>query len=140
MLKSFRMFRNQKAWDNAVEKTKQKLEKNTGHTNLAAFGSKIIAERIMQRPISYAEFGVYWFAVKDVLARHGYHFGADNDYEMLIEYRGISDEHTLVAAERFKDMYRQTYFQGNIVFTLDEDNMREWILSDNDMYALLKAV
>lgn len=135
MLNSFRMFDSQDDWDLEVKNTADGLERNTGKSDLAAFGAQLIADRIKQYPYSYTEFGVYWFAVKDLLNRHGYDFGDNTDEEMLAEYRGKTDAHTLVAAERFKTFYRQNYFQGTVKFTLEDDDMREWVLSDSDMTA-----
>lgn len=132
------MFDTQKDWDDEVERISGSLKANTGETDLAAFGAKLIAERIRDNPHCYAEFGVYWFAVKDVLHQHGYHFGDTMDDEMRDEYRGKTDAHTLVAAEKFKDFYRQTFFQNTTHFTLADDDNREWVLSDPHMAARVK--
>lgn len=135
MLKSFRMFENQEDWDNEVARISSLLQKNTGETDLVAFGAKLIANRVKEKPYCYAEFGVYWFAVKDVLHRYGYYFGEAMDEEMLHEYRGRTDAHTIVAAEAFKDFYRKVYFRNTIHFTLHEDENREWVLYDPQMAA-----
>ncbi len=138
MLESYRMFETQEEWDNAVAETQAKLKQNTGFSNLAEFGAKLIFERVRDNPHCYAEFGVYWFAVKDLLNRHGYYFGDTMDEEMREEYRGKTDEHTLLAAEKFKDFYRQTYFKNTTHFTLHDDDNRAWILSDPEMSARMK--
>lgn len=136
MLKSFRMFINQEAWDEETAHSNAMLTKNTkgSYTDCGEYGAKIIAERLEEYPDCYMEFGVYWFAVKDVLNRHGYYYGDTDDEEMRLEYQGKTDAHTLVAAERFKDMYRKTYFIGTTRFTLEEDG-REWVLNDPEMAA-----
>ena len=134
MLKSFRIFPNQQAWDDKTEWYQKTLNKNGGGDDFVAFGSTVIYQRVIERPECYAEFGVYWFAVKDVLARQGYVFGDTVDEEMLAEYRGKTDAHTLVAADLFKDFYRNTYFTGTTHFTLEKDG-RDWILNDPEMAA-----
>ena len=133
-MKSFQMFDTQEAWDKEVAETQAALDKKK-YGQLPEFGSRILYERILDYPECYAEFGVYWFAVKDVLRRHGYDFGDVDDAEMREAYRGKTDGHTLVAAEEFKKMYRKTYFAGTTHFTLEEDGMREWVLNDPDMAA-----
>ena len=133
-MKSFQMFETQEAWDQEVAETQAALDKKK-YGALPEFGSRTLYERILDYPECYAEFGVYWFAVKDVLRRHGYDFGDVDDAEMREAYRGKTDGHTLVAAEAFKKMYRQTYFAGTTHFTLEEDGMREWVLNDPDMTA-----
>ncbi|UOO81237.1 hypothetical protein LVJ83_09690 [Uruburuella testudinis] len=134
MLKSFRMFESQEDWDAQTADTQEKLKQNSGFSDLAAFGAKLLFDRITERPEAYAEFGVYWFAVKDVMARHGYHFGDTMDEEMLAEYRGKTDVHTLIAAEKFKEFYRENYFENTTHFTLEQDG-REWVLNDPEMAA-----
>lgn len=133
MLKSFRMFETQEEWDAEVAKTEAGLRKNLNDPNadLAEHGARIIKARFAENSTHYLEFGVYWFAVKQVIQK--YYPDAFGDYfneEMVQEYSGKTDAHTLVAAEKFKEMYRQTYFQGNRYFTLEEDDDREYCLSD----------
>lgn len=133
MYNSMKVFETQEEWDEAVAQMQAALKRNTGNDNLAEFAAKIIYERIQEHPYAYSEFGFYWFAVKDVLYRHGYYFGDTTDEEIREEFRGISDAHTVVAAERFKDMYRQTYFQGTLQFGLDDGST--WTLTDPEMAA-----
>lgn len=132
MMKSFQMFETQEEWDNEVDSTATRLKANGGGDDLAAFGAKLLYERILQRPTCYAEFGVYWFAVKAVLAEYGYHFGETDDEEMRLAYTGKTAAHTLIAAERFKDYYCSHYFQGTLNFILEDDDYREWYLSVED--------
>lgn len=128
------MFDTQEAWDKEVAETQEALDKKK-YGPLPEFGSRTIYERILDYPECYAEFGVYWFAVKDVLRRHGYDFGDVDDAEMREAYRGKTDGHTLIAAEEFKKMYRKTYYASTTHFTLEDDGMREWVLNDPDMAA-----
>lgn len=128
------MFDTQEAWDKEVAETQEALDKKK-YGPLPEFGSRTIYSRILDYPECYAEFGVYWFAVKDVLRRHGYDFGDVDDAEMREAYRGKTDGHTLIAAEEFKKMYRKTYYAGTTHFTLEDDGMREWVLNDPDMAA-----
>lgn len=142
MLKSFRMFETQEEWDNEVAKFQAGLRKNLNDPNadLAEHGARIIKARFADNMTHYLEFGVYWFAVKKVIQK--YYPDAFGDYfdeEMVKEYSGKTDAHTLVAAERFKDFYRETYFQGNREFTLEEDDDREYYLSDPYFHSFLKA-
>lgn len=113
-MNSFQMFDTQEDWDDAVKSTSTQLQVNTGNDDLASFGTQLIYNRIKEHPECYAEFGVYWFAVKAVLRDYGYYFGETDDEEMRLAYTGKTPAHTLVAAERFKDYYRQNYFQGTL--------------------------
>ena len=134
MLKSYRFFKTQEDWDNEVAQTAAKLKQNTGKSDLGAFALEVVANRLKKYPYAYQEFGVYWWAVKQELIEANYSFNADNvDAEMVVEYRGKTPAHTIVAAEKFSAMYRQTYFKGNKKFTLGEDDNREYVLYDEEM-------
>ncbi|MDO4878684.1 MAG: hypothetical protein Q3966_05235, partial [Neisseria sp.] len=106
MLNSFRMFASNQDWDAAVQDTKNALYRNRRNSDLGAYAAEVIAERLLANRRQYLEFGPYWFAVKDALAHYGYRFGDFDDETMREEYRGRTHEHTFVAAERFKDFYR----------------------------------
>lgn len=133
MLKSFKMYESQEEWDADVEATQKKLYENTRRSNLAAFAADIIAERLGKNRYHYLEFGVYWYALKEALAAHGYVIGDETDEEMRDAYKGKTHAHTFVAAEAFKTFYRKHYFQGTRDFALDDDDGRVWTLFDRDI-------
>lgn len=136
MLKSFRMFENQEILNQRVEEIKATL-KSKGVDDLVKFGAELIFERIRDKPYCYAEFGVYWFAIKDILKRHGYDLGDSDDELMREEYKGVSDAHTIVEAEEFKDFYRSHFFRNTTHFFLEEDSI-EWVLNDPEMASRVK--
>ena len=110
------------------------LKQNTGETDFIGFAVKVIAERLQQKPQQYIEYGVYWWALKNVLAKHGYLFGDENDQELQQTYQHEKDDYTIVAADNFKDEYRNKWFKGTREFDLADD--RKYHLLDADMETL----
>lgn len=107
------------------------LKQNTGETDFIGFAVKVIADRLQQKPQQYIEYGVYWWALKNVLAKHGYLFGDENDQELQQIYQHERDDYTIVAADNFKDEYRNKWFKGTREFDLADD--RKYHLLDADM-------
>lgn len=110
------------------------LKQNTGETDFIGFAVKVIAHRLQQKPQQYIEYGVYWWALKNVLAKHGYLFGDENDQELQQIYQHERDDYTIVAADNFKDEYRNKWFKGTREFDLADD--RKYHLLDADMETL----
>ena len=46
-------------------------------------------------------YGVYWWALKDVLRRQGYDVGDVTDVDMAGKYKGANDDETIVAADEW---------------------------------------
>ena len=66
-----------------------------------------------------------------MLAKHGYLFGVENDQEIQQAYQHEKDDYTIVAADNFKDEYRNKWFKGTREFDLADD--RKYHLLDADM-------
>ena len=66
---------------------KRFLARNPGKNPLA-YGVEIMSEMLEEDPRRYLTYGPYWWALKDVLLRHGCAFGDTMDFEIAREYRG----------------------------------------------------
>ena len=79
------------------------VQATRGERNFEAFAAKVLYERVTDHPIRHLEFGVYWYAVKQVLRENGYNLGDATDKAMVEQYK-IDGEHgnalTLIAAAR----------------------------------------
>ncbi len=97
-----------------------------------ANAARVIGARLDRDPLGYVEFGPYWWAVKDALARHGHPFGTHCDVMVRQAYSGVDDASTFVAGEMFKDIYRGRYFVGANRFDLEGQGI-DYVLEDPDM-------
>lgn len=98
------------------------------------FAGKTIADRLRKKPDSYLQYGPYWWAVKGVLRGLGEDFGAADDAGILAEYGGQLPAYSrLVAAEQFRDHYRDTFLAGTSQFWLDAEAEESYVLFDADM-------
>jgi len=96
------------------------------------FGVRMMAENLEKNPRRYLAFGPYWWALKELLIRHGRALGETMDYEIAREYRGGTDYQTLVIAEQFSEFYHANYFVGANSWHLDPDAVDDYILYDPD--------
>ena len=117
-----------------LDGTLERLKKNAGDVEFVPFACKIIAGNLQNKPIRYIEYGVYWWAVKALLAEHGFHFGKQTDIELVEAYRLERDDYMIMAAETFKDDYRATFFRGTREFDIEYG--RIYHLLDADMETL----
>lgn len=92
---------------------------------------RVIRARLAARPLSYLEFGPYWWAVKQALNAAGASLGDSGEPMVAAEYRGDDAITTLVMAEAFKDTYRASYFEGTRTFDMGDGEQYE--LTDPDM-------
>lgn len=92
---------------------------------------RVIRARLAASPLSYLEFGPYWWAVKQALNEAGAALGNAGEPMVAAEYRGASLAETLVMGEAFKDTYRASYFTGTRAFDLGDGEQYE--LTDPDM-------
>lgn len=119
----------------AAQDLANRLKTNTGREDFVAYASSVIAERLLQSPEKYLEFGVYWWNLKQVLQRQGHYFGNNTHDELLNIYHHDTDAAIIAVAEDFKNQYRATFFRGNRDFDLNED--RRYSLFDEDMEMLI---
>lgn len=91
------------------------------------YASDVIASRLRARIDRYLVYGVYWYALKEVLRRNGHEMiGDETDAVMAEKYKGSDDSETLVAAELFYEA-----LSGQVAV----DN-REWQIDDDTTYTL----
>lgn len=109
------------------------LKANLGLSDALGFAVDNIWKRINRDEMDYRTYGPYWWAVKDVLQRHGKEIGQDAQDMVRTVYSFDDDYDTLIAAETFRDWYRATQFKGTNQFMLDGETGETYILFDSDM-------
>lgn len=112
--------------------TKRSLAETQPNADFVEFAAGVIYERLKTNIQRYRVYGMYWWALKDVLARQGYDMGAETDDNMATLYKGADDAETLVAADDFYlDMSSRVLVTNN---RWTVDNRRDdYILYDADM-------
>lgn len=125
------------AIDKVIAQKQENLKKNRGLSDFLGFGVSVMDRRLKDNPRCYLRFGPYWWAMKSLLKKHGYDYGAQGDPIIEKNYCGENDTQTLVMADEFFHMYMRTWFEGTRDFYLDGDNPEEvYTLIDQDMDAL----
>lgn len=109
------------------------LKANRNLSDALGFAVGVIWDRLGADPLDYRAYGPYWWAVKEVLRRAGKPVGETTDGLILGRYRLSDDYETLVAAELFRDWYRETQFQHANQFVLDGHSGEFWTLYDEDV-------
>tara|TARA_B100000530_G_scaffold309310_1_gene235045 strand:- start:53181 stop:53609 length:429 start_codon:yes stop_codon:yes gene_type:complete len=112
--------------------TKRSLAENQPNADFVEFAAGVIYDRLKKNIQRYRVYGMYWWALKDVLARQGYDMGAETDDDMAALYKGADDAETLVAADLFYlDMSSQKPVDNNR-WTID-NRRDDYVLYDADM-------
>lgn len=126
------------AW--AMAETKRRAEAvkvNQGADDFKAFAVQVVLDRLAKGgKIRYRDYGPYWWALKDVLRRHGQDFGPQSDPIVMAEYQGEADSLTLTMADSFRTDYLKTQAVGTNRFMLDGETGEWWTLFDPDMESL----
>lgn len=112
---------------------KAELFENRGLSDFEGFAAGMLGRRMLNHPEQYIEFGPYWWALKEALARRGHDFGSDAAPALAAAYKGNSDGETFIKAEIFKDLYRQNWAVGTNVFDLSLSGESPYELIDSDM-------
>lgn len=126
-------------------KKKRSYEKNKrSDMDFESFACYAIAQNIKNKPVRYRAYGMYWWALKQVLIENGHDFGIidfgkDNDGIMSELYRGSNNEETIVAADAFWREMLRTTIQGNNQYLLDNQTGEVYILADAEMEGLILA-
>ena len=115
---------------------KSNLLKFTGKTDLVENGVRVMLDRLRDDPKRYVDYGPYWWAIKDVMARHGGLPAEHFEQSVMDEYRGATDEETIVMAEEFRLDYLNHFDIYSDEFVLDADTNEVWRLHDPDMLKL----
>lgn len=115
---------------------KSNLVKFTGKTDLIENGVRVMLDRLREDPKRYVDYGPYWWALKDVLARHGGFPAEHYERTLMGEYCGQTDEETIVVAEEFRRDYLDHFFVYTDEFVLDGETNEVWRLYDPDMVKL----
>lgn len=100
----------------------------------------VLADHLQREPQQYVAFGAYWWAVKDVLRRHGTDFGEADDEVVRADYIAKDDETVLIAAQIYKEAFYSHYFAQNRAFTLSDGRAYTLYDADMEMLVLLKNI
>lgn len=118
--------------EDQVSVYKSNLRTKKGTADLVGNAVEVISERLEIDPRRYRDYGPYWPAVKNILLAHDAAKGRAVSPEIAAEYRGATDEETLVMAEEFRNYYLRTYFLYTNNWLLDADAEEEWFCVDPD--------
>ena len=111
---------------------KSNLKANKGTDDLVGNALRVISKRLENDPRRYRDYGPYWPALKNVLLAHEAAKGYPVSPEIAAEYRGNTEEETLVLAEEFRKFYLSHYFLYTNNWMLDADAEEEWLCLDPD--------
>ena len=112
--------------------TKKALAVNMPNADFTEFAAGVFYERLQKDIQRYRVYGVYWWALKDVLRRQGYDVGDVTDVDMAGWYKGATDEETLVAADLFYLDMSNKVMVDNTNWTI-ENGQPDYVLYDADM-------
>lgn len=112
--------------------TKKALAVNMPNADFTEFAAGVFYERLEKDIKRYLVYGVYWWALKDVLLRQGYGVGDVTDVDMAGWYKGATDEETLVAADLFYLDMSNKVMVDNTNWTI-ENGQPDYVLYDADM-------
>lgn len=112
--------------------TKKALAVNEPNANFTEFAAGVIYERLKNNIERYRVYGVYWWALKDVLRRQGYDVGDETDVNMANCYKGATDDETIVAADMFYLDMSNKVPVDNTRWTID-NRRPDFVLYDADM-------
>lgn len=120
----------------AVEQSAN-LKANKGFSDLKGYALSVISGRLAADPARYLDYGPYWWALKDALRDAGADFGGRDDAMVREAYSGLTDTHTIVMADLFREMYLVTWAVGTKQFILNADSGETYTLEDEDMDSLI---
>lgn len=118
---------------------KENLLKLKGRTDLADHGAAVIMERLREDSRRYLDYGPYWWALKDVLARRAGLPCLHRNDELARGYGGETDEETIVMAEEFRRCYLDRFPPYTDELVLDAYSDSPWRLYDPDMADAIAA-
>lgn len=119
-----------------LEKSKSALMLNKGFSDWLGFGLGVVYRRLQKDRLRYADYGPYWWAVKELLRDAGYEMGTQSDPIIMREYRHQQGALTLMAATVFRDNFLRTQFVGSRQHMLSKDSPEWYVLYDADMEML----
>lgn len=111
---------------------KANLAKNQPNADFVEYASSVIYDRLKKNILHYRQYGMYWWALKDVLRRQDYNVGDETDERIMQAYKGKDDAETLVAADMFYEDMAGKVTADNLDWTL-EKNKPDYRLFDEDM-------
>lgn len=115
-----------------TDDTKKALAVNKPNADFTEFAASVFYDRLKTNIERYRVYGVYWWALKDVLRRQGYDVGDETDVDMVDWYKGATDEETLVAADLFYLDMSNKVMVDNTSWTI-ENGQPDYVLYDADM-------
>lgn len=115
-----------------TEEEKASLSKNKPDVDFDAYAAEVIINRLKADIKRYLVYGVYWWALKDVLIKQGYDIlGDEADHVMANRFKGSNDSETLVAADLFYQSMSDQVMVDNRDWQIDDD--LSYTLYDADM-------
>ncbi len=115
-----------------TEEFEKELQENNPGADLLTTGIGAIKWRLDKRPLSYRQYGPYWWALKKLLINAGVAAGDTvMDEELAAEYRGESDLETLIMADAFREIVLRMFLCDNNQYQLD-DGEEPWVLIDDE--------
>jgi hypothetical protein len=121
--------------DLLTEKTqtnKQSLAENKPDADFVTFAAGVIYDRLKKDIQRYRVYGMYWWALKDVMSRNGYDLGLETDDIIAGTYKGGDDAETIVAADMFYLEMSDQVTVTNTKWTTD-NRKPDFVLYDADM-------
>jgi hypothetical protein len=99
-----------------------------------------IAAILRNTPLAYRNYGVWWWGIKDLLERHDYDFGDDQERPTLSRFSYDDDIYLLAAAWAYQQhIIDNGYLHLQVhKFEVDSDeyNEVEYSLEDTDLEAM----
>ena len=118
--------------DAAITEKKANLNAIMGFSKFADYALKAIADYLNKKPTRYRDYGVYWWALKDLLNSNGYLFGNETDAIIKSVYIGKNNEETIIMADIFRAENLAENMVGTNRFMVNDDG-EFYTLFDDDM-------
>lgn len=119
--------------DKQIAENTANLKKHLSLSDLKGYALGVINRRLQKDPLRYRDYGMYWGALKEVLRRHGYEYGAPFLPFISDVYKGETDLQTIIMADAFRRMYLDNFAIGTNSFVLDPDNPEFITFVDDEM-------
>lgn len=121
--------------ENELTLAKASLLENTGNSDFIGNALTNIAKDLAKKPLHYRNYGMYWWALKDVLKRAEFLYGDVTDDNCKSVYIGKNDEQTIVMAIRFRREKLAVEFITNNQWEVNSEG-EVYTLFDADMEGL----
>jgi len=94
---------NKEELQDRINEVTESIDSDASNGDIVPAMIKAIMRRFNQHGLKrYTDYGVYWYALKDVLSKYGHNFGDTTDSEIKYWYRGSNDIETVIMADMFR--------------------------------------